>query len=416
MQRRCSVTKRLYIVAFIFFLSFFTYLSSVSAHANLLRSEPQDGEVLQSSPHQIRLSFSEFIELESLSIRLFDWNGKEITLSPPNLISGDASRALADLPPLLEGSYTVDWKLLSEDGHPVGSSYIFSVDKASPGSSAPISTGTSLVSDSILVPIRLLVETLLLVAGGLFSVSKPIGRSNIYLFHQLQRRSTPMFGSVLLVAVLAQGIAYVLVIDTLDISVLSHSPFMIMVLAQFFLLLLLAIPRMQGGWYQSVWALIIASLAIGGHVWGIEQTWLAISLRVIHVWTIALWLGALLCLLLSLRQKPLDPHHPLVHQRTVFLRLLLVASGGAVASGIAMVSLQSDWALVVRLDSLWSGLLLVKLGLVLLMLVLAIKQTRRWRKEETTLSLRLLRWEISFGFLAIVAGVWMSQTSYPSVY
>lgn len=46
------------------------------------------------------------------------------------------------------------------------------------------------------------------------------------------------------------------------------------------------------------------------------------------------------------------------------------------------------------------------------MLGFAYRQTKGWR-ESNRLQANLLRWKIVFGMLAILAGLWMSQTQYP---
>jgi copper transport protein len=367
--------------------------------------------VVKSSPEQVILGFSEIVELDSVAMHLYDWQGRQIDISPPELVKGNAAQVSAKLPPLEEGSYIVKWSLLSEDGHPVSDTFIFSIGRKSEGEPAPIGEKSSALADSLLVGLRFIVEALLLIAGGTQLVAwltRRYGSSGEIRFSE---RFTTIGWFLLFVCLIAQGMIYTHTLTGSDFSLLMKSPFVIMLLAQLFLLVAIVIPGMAVSWHLLIWLLLIVSPAFGGHAWGITPVWAAIALRLLHLLAIALWLGSLVYLLLAFFRQEQDRQH-LLKLRAFFLRLLFMASLGAVLSGVLMTSLQTDLLLLFEQASLWSLLLMTKATCVAIMLLIALAQTINWRSDASLLSKGLLRWELAVGFLAVLAGVWLSQTPY----
>jgi copper transport protein len=103
----------------------------VSAHAILLKSDPADHATLAEPPSEIRMWFSEDVNLDLSSVRVLDENGEEVNstlLSPdpkqPNLVSVSLSNIGA-------GVYTVAYAVLSRmDGHMNEGSLSFGVGKS----------------------------------------------------------------------------------------------------------------------------------------------------------------------------------------------------------------------------------------------------------------------------------------------
>jgi copper transport protein len=99
------------------------------AHATLLSSEPAAGATLAASPARIRLLFSEAMEPTLSTISLVGADGHSIALA----VSGDPHDVHALIAPLDgvgSGEYRVVWHVISADGHPVGSSFLFAVGTA----------------------------------------------------------------------------------------------------------------------------------------------------------------------------------------------------------------------------------------------------------------------------------------------
>lgn len=388
---------------------------SVQAHAGLMGSSPKDGEVLPASPGQISMRFTETLEPDLVSVRLFNNEGDEIQLDRPTLQPGDASQVNARLPDLREGTYVAIVSVVSEDGHPVEERVTFSIGHKS----ATVVDPTQKQPDNTyLIVYRYLTQGIFLLGGGLYLLAWRAQRHGLPAFSELLGIMRPigwglaLVGLVFLWFLYDESLAAVSLTDMLwegSWQVLAQSPFAVMLLVSLVLLILLAIPNMIEGWYVAIWLALLGTQAFGGHAWGFTPVWLAIGLRILHVLTVSIWMGALAYLLLVYRRTEWKNEQ----FKAFFLRAVAIAASLAVLTGVAMLLVQTDAVSVLSSALTWSYLLYAKIAAVCGMLIVAWRQTRRWRKQNT-LQPALLRWELLLGVVAILAGLWMSQTSYPT--
>lgn len=95
------------------------------AHADLVAATPGNGAVLNVSPANIELSFTEEVQL--LRLVVTGSGDQEVTtgFSPSAAMEKTFSIVL---PVLAPNTYTVNWAVLGDDGHRVENSFTFSVD------------------------------------------------------------------------------------------------------------------------------------------------------------------------------------------------------------------------------------------------------------------------------------------------
>lgn len=109
------------------------------AHARLEESYPADGGTLSASPEQVQLLFNEPIEAEFDPLKVYGQGSDRVDEENARVSPNDRKLLVVDLKDLPEGSYTVDWRVTSADGHPVNGTRKFSVDvSASGGAGEPI--------------------------------------------------------------------------------------------------------------------------------------------------------------------------------------------------------------------------------------------------------------------------------------
>jgi copper transport protein len=127
-----------------------------SAHAALLSADPGQGTVVAVPPGAVTLRFSESVTLEPDAVRVFDPSGKRVDSGAAAHASGDASTAQVRIDAnaaAAQGTYTVAWRVVSADTHPVAGAYTFSIGRTSApaaltgvagvgGGSGPSATGT----------------------------------------------------------------------------------------------------------------------------------------------------------------------------------------------------------------------------------------------------------------------------------
>ncbi|WP_189598390.1 copper resistance CopC/CopD family protein [Streptomyces pilosus] len=104
-----------------------------SAHAALRASDPGAGSVVKTAPRHITLTFTESVGLLDDSFRVYSPDNHRVELGEPQHADGASDTARAALPAgLAEGTYTVAWRVVSADSHPVSGAFTFSLGAPSP--------------------------------------------------------------------------------------------------------------------------------------------------------------------------------------------------------------------------------------------------------------------------------------------
>jgi copper transport protein len=100
------------------------------AHATLVEASPPRGRELSEPPGRVELRFTEPVGAEFDPVVVRDASGARVDARDARVDPEDARVVLADLEELPEGSYTVEWRVTSIDGHVVEGRYGFAVAAA----------------------------------------------------------------------------------------------------------------------------------------------------------------------------------------------------------------------------------------------------------------------------------------------
>ncbi|MFJ8592041.1 copper resistance protein CopC [Streptomyces sp. NPDC093598] len=112
-----------------------------SAHAALRSTDPDDGSVVRQAPRHVTLTFTESIGLLDDSFRVFGPDQRRVHTGEATHADGRSDTARVGLPgKLAQGTYTVAWRVVSADSHPVSGAFSFSVGKRS-ATTTQIDTG-----------------------------------------------------------------------------------------------------------------------------------------------------------------------------------------------------------------------------------------------------------------------------------
>ncbi|MEU4892273.1 copper resistance protein CopC [Streptomyces sp. NPDC044780] len=391
---------------------------SASAHAALTSTDPADGSVVQTAPREVTLHFSEGVLLSDDSVRVLDPSGRRVDTGKATHVGGTSSTAAAELHSgLPDGTYTVAWKAVSEDSHPVSGAFTFSIGAPSK-TTAKVPTGGA--SDTTV--------------GTLYG----IGRYAAYggfaalvggcVFAGFCRSSRPVrkiavggwvtvFAASLLLLLLrgpyteGEGIGGVLDLGGLG-DVLSTKPgaallsrLLLLGAAAVFLAVLFGSytrrteAKAEGETAQAAEAADVRrrqdlafGLGFGGTVMavGLAATWamaehasvglqrqLAMPVDVIHLIAVGVWLGGLASLAATLRAgEPIE--------RAAVRRFSRLAFGSVVA--LVVTGLYQSWRQVgswgALTDTEYGRWLLVKVGLVAVLVGIA-AISRRWTGRLT---------------------------------
>ncbi|MEW5989630.1 MAG: copper resistance protein CopC, partial [Chloroflexota bacterium] len=82
----------------------------VLAHANLVTADPAPNTVLEQSPPQVVIRFTEPLEPEFSAIQVLDVLGQGVDSGDSRQDTNDPTVLIVSLPPLPDGTYTVVWK------------------------------------------------------------------------------------------------------------------------------------------------------------------------------------------------------------------------------------------------------------------------------------------------------------------
>ena len=107
---------------------------SAFAHAILQESTPSNDQVVRQSPPTVSLSFNEAVETAFGSIRVYDCGGARVDSG--KIARPDDRKVSIRLDRNLpRGTYTVTWRVISADAHPVAGAFVFDVKAADPSGS-----------------------------------------------------------------------------------------------------------------------------------------------------------------------------------------------------------------------------------------------------------------------------------------
>lgn len=104
------------------------YPASAGAHAIVQSTEPGIDEVVEASPGQVAMTFNEPVEIAFGAIRVFDTRGRRVDAGDAAHLPGRPDSIRVPLrPDLPDGTYTVTWRVVSADGHPIEEAFVFHV-------------------------------------------------------------------------------------------------------------------------------------------------------------------------------------------------------------------------------------------------------------------------------------------------
>jgi copper transport protein len=104
--------------------------AAASAHARLEGTEPPQGAVVKKEPAAVIFEFDEPVEGNFGAVRVYDAAGERVDKGDAFHPNGEGPRLGVHLKPgLPDGSYTATYRVVSADGHIVSSGYVFSIGK-----------------------------------------------------------------------------------------------------------------------------------------------------------------------------------------------------------------------------------------------------------------------------------------------
>jgi copper transport protein len=131
-------SRRLILLCAGLFLLLLGTAAPASAHAALRTTDPADGTLLRTAPRHITLTFTESVGLLTDTFRVYDPTNHRLRTGPAEHAPGRSDTARVALPgKLATGTYTVAWRVVSADSHPVSGALTFSVGTRTATAASP---------------------------------------------------------------------------------------------------------------------------------------------------------------------------------------------------------------------------------------------------------------------------------------
>jgi len=107
------------------------------AHLHLVRSAPAAGAVLDTVPHEVRLTFTEAAQLAVSFVEVVGTAGDTVTTGPVAFDPRSSKTLVVPITGSLHaGRYAVNWRSTSDDGHPVHGTFTFTISPSAVGLAA----------------------------------------------------------------------------------------------------------------------------------------------------------------------------------------------------------------------------------------------------------------------------------------
>jgi copper transport protein len=397
-----------------------------AAHAELVSISPANGAQLKTPPTQVKMTFTESVNLIDGAIRLVDNVGRIVPTSDPTVVGRTVIWPMpAELP---EGSYVVTWRVVSADGHPVSGASSFLIRAgaaAEPGSAtsteipstngSTVATGSTVPWPVVIVRLAGYVAFALFAGVAAFVILCAQGSSKNPTL-QLLARGGLLGGAVAAVAaILVQGpyTAGVSMSHALNPRLVHQtlaSPFgtaMIWRLGLYGVLGVLAwrLPRILnqlGNWLVPAGVVGTAvTIAAAGHATASGPLDLAVD--ALHALTAELWVGGLVALVALGRS--IDPRALHKFSTLALASVLTVIATGTINALRHLNAVEQLW------QTQYGVNLLVKLTLVAGTLVAA--AVSRHRLQQNRVPLISVRLEVALTVAILAVTALLSMTAPP---
>ncbi len=367
-----------------------------NAHADLLRTDPASGSVVQSLPQAVTLTFSEDVQPVVSQMQVIAPDGSR---ADDERVSEEATSTVriplrTDGP---DGTYAVSYRVVSDDGHPMTGVVTFSLRVPSAVPPVPVDLVAPAVDRSLSLAMGaagfLAVAGLVLVVGPMLFLLRlwPAGVS---------RRGAGRLAQIALGLIAASTVAELYLQAPYGAGGTSFaasgdaihevlvSRYGLIHIARLVLLAAMAVPLARvvagrAGWVGRISSAVLTLLALAtwplsGHPRTSALPILTVVADAIHVGALALWLGGLVTLLAFV--LPRAPETELSRILPAWSRwaqwtVVALVTGGVVE---AVVEVRGFGQLV---DTTYGRLILVKVGVLAVVLLVAAYSRRLVRPK-----------------------------------
>ena len=357
--------------------------TAASAHATLESSSPADGQSVLTSPSEIRITFSEAVTTISGGLSVLDADGKTVDVGNSEVVGGRTLVAPIS-ETLSDGTYVATYRVLSADGHPVSGSLLFAVGAGALDRSAQPSSSGDRLWEIIGGISRFIMYLAALIAAGVafflaFIHDRAEDRWRIVPFVRI--------GSILaLLSAIGIVMSQAALLTGKGAGAVTNSNVLRDVLNQHLgwslalLMIGLAAIHLSTDIPKKVVAKSLAlsgglaatvSFAVWGHATELSPTAISLAADAIHATAAALWLGGLVGLVMVLSLRTPETVRATAGIIGRFSRMAFWSVIALTLAGLTLTITGSNASLNSILTTTWGQLVLAKIGLTLIVVLIA---------------------------------------------
>jgi methionine-rich copper-binding protein CopC len=141
-----------------------------SAHATRVATDPVENAELTQTPQKVSATFNEALQTQFAAMTVVGPDGNLWSTGDPTVDGAVVSVGVRPLGPV--GTYTVNYRVTSADGHVVSGSWSFKLTVAGTGTPGPSATATSPADDGIPVWPFFALAGLIVAGGAIWAVRR----------------------------------------------------------------------------------------------------------------------------------------------------------------------------------------------------------------------------------------------------
>lgn len=389
--------------------------SNVWAHASLLEATPSPNSQLDEPPKSILLTFNERLEPDLYYLRVYNKDGESVTDNKANMTKKQRTISLA-IPKLKTGVYSVNYKVISADGHPIEETYIITIgDAHAAGGTINESNGSGHHhGDTPFFILRLFYFlSILSITGWLFwGMASDI--------HSSSAKDAYLKGSKYLrIFLLIMMIGYGFIQFNGLLSGLGLTEFKNLLFGTTFGLAWVVMLGLStiGFWIlhrskvvDGLWiTLLLVGEAITGHAITYQPAWYTTTLDLIHLAAAAIWVSGLLILVIFWKNHREFAKNFLPRfSRYALISIAVLVVTGSLLTFVFIPDLTFLW------ETLWGRVLLLKIIGVLFVILTGYLLRKILRNKNKKSLKNQLEWDFSLMFgIVLLAGILTTVSPLP---
>ncbi|MES5894673.1 copper resistance protein CopC [Bacillus cereus group sp. RP43] len=300
---------------------------SASAHAYVVKSNPAENETLKKAPTVVKIEFDEDIQVSHFNTLLVrDTSGKRVDLKDAHIDKRNKKLLEAGLKEnLKDGLYSIQWKAISADGHPIQGVIPFRVGLVEAGADDVQVEEMGYVPQIDMIMERGVLYTSFSLFLGVLFFNLIIYKGNAIEVHSRSKRiiwisligifisllfNLPLQAKINADVSWLEAFDPLLLKETLQLSVFGYVWITQMALISLLMIVTYFAVKREKLSSFKVWSIpillfigLLVMKAFNSHAFGLKFKDIAVVMDFLHLFAASLWVGGLSSIILLLRKE-----------------------------------------------------------------------------------------------------------------